>query len=31
MCLISQADEGMGCCPTAGCEFMFAFDMDNRK
>lgn len=31
MCLISQADEGMGCCPTAGCEYMFAFDMDNRK
>ena len=26
-----EADEGMGCCPTAGCEFMFAFDMDNRK
>jgi hypothetical protein len=21
----------MGCCPTAGCEYMFAFDMDNRK
>jgi len=26
-----EADEGMGCCPTAGCEYMFAFDMDNRK
>lgn len=26
-----EADEGMGCCPSAGCEFMFAFDLDNRK
>ena len=24
-------DENMGCCPTAGCKFLFAWDPENRK
>jgi len=26
-----EASDGMGVCPSPGCEFMFAFDEDNRK
>lgn len=26
-----EAADGMGVCPSPGCEFMFAFDEDNRK
>ena len=24
-------DDNMGCCPTAGCSFLFEWDEDNRK
>ena len=28
---IDNDPEGMGCCPTAGCSFLFAWDPENRK